>query len=400
MLPKPDLSIAGDLPITLNWQQALPCLPNIKQTPHIGLAGAFSGVFNGNGDNRHTIVLAGGTNFPNTSLLDAVKSGNTPEKVYHNEILLFSIPTGANSDQGQWRVSKAKLPQKIAHGVSINTQDGVLVFGGETQDNQGTVSPSDCVYKLYLINDEIKIKKLHNMPVSFCYGSVCRLENTLYLCGGIQNGVPSNQVWRYDIEHAAWTRLSDYPGPARTELISTIGIDQYGQHYLYLFSGVANKDNMIQADVAGVKLKLSESSSSESKSWQFTADIIPQGQTDAMSLLGASHVQLSQQYTLCFGGYNKTVFNHFVEQLKQSQSKEHTQNIKIDFFSQAPEQFQWNKQAIVFDSIKNTWLSLGELPFWPNCGGAAEVIEQDVVLLSGEIKPGVRTPSVNIARLE
>lgn len=382
-------------PVNLNWEQSLPQLPYIEQQPHIGLAGAFSGVFNNN--RAQTIMVAGGTNFPNLSLLDAIKLGITPEKVYHKDVLLYRMNKNTNIKNGQWLKTVTTLPNKMAHGASVNFCDGILLFGGESQDDAGNVNASNAVYKLSLLGDEIQLKRMANMPFTFCYGSASKHKNSVYICGGMQNGQASNQVWCYDIDTDTWSLLQDYPGPPRTELISTVGKDEFGQYYLYLFSGCLIEGDMVRADTTGIKLKLTEDI--YDSHWQFTQSIIPAHQSHAISLLGATSVQITSNYTICLGGYNHVVFNNFVQQLKQSQSEAQTQQIKVEFFSQPSELFNWNKHALLFNSANDTWFSLGESPFLPNCGACAESIDAGIVLISGEIKPGVRTPSVKLAKL-
>lgn len=390
-----DYEINKTTPMTLNWEQSLPNLPDIEQLPHIGLAGAFSGLLNHN--DGQTLVLAGGTNFPKLSLLDAIKLGKTPDKRYHNDILLYQTLKDADFSNGRWALASSSLPFNMAHGASVNVDDGILIFGGEYQDENGKVYPSDRLYKLTLVDNEIKIEELAPMPVSFCYGSASKHKNRVYLCGGLQNGKPSNQVWQYNIKTSMWTCLPEYPGAPRAELISTIGYDQHGQNYLYLFSGYISDGNTVKADTTGVKLKLTENISTGQ--WQHTQPIITKGQRAGISLLGATALQIDQQHSLCFGGYNQTVFNNFVQQLQHSQNAEQTQQIKIEFFSQPSELFNWNKHALLFNSENETWLSLGETPFPANCGASIERFGSNIILLSGEIKPGVRTPSVNLGKL-
>lgn len=96
-------------------------------------------------------------------------------------------------------------------------------------------------------------------------------------------------------------------------------------------------------------------------------------------------------------GAEKTYHQEIYLLSKKSTKQYQWQQVKISFFSQPPKNFNWNKDALLFDSASHTWSNLGETPFLPNGGAAIEQWQDGIVLISGEIKPGVRTPTVKMA---
>ena len=64
------------------------------------------------------------------------------------------------------------------------------------------------------------------------------------------------------------------------------------------------------------------------------------------------------------------------------------------------EEYQWNKNIQVYNVAKNSWSVRGESPYLPNCGAALVGEGNEVTLVSGEVKPGLRTPMVKSVTIE
>jgi cyclically-permuted mutarotase family protein len=380
----------------LIWDINVPRLPPGKQQIiQEGVAGAFSGVLLQklvSGEMNEILILAGGTNFSKQPLVTAIENNQAPEKIYHKDIFLLK----KEGDKFNWSIANIDLPIGSAYGASINTSKGILLFGGEQRCANGQVVESNSIKLLTLQNDNLAVTEIADMPFTFSKGASAHFEGKVYIVGGIQNGSPSNEVHVYDIDRNLWNKLKPYPGAARVDSTATISTDDQKRPVLFLFSGSSKIDNKHIAQTDGWAITLSETN--VRNSWRPMATVSLKKNSD-ISLLGASSIKISAYETLFLGGYNKQIFDSWLETYQRVLGTEQEKQTQIDFFSKPPEAFKWNKQALVFNSLSNQWSSLGELPFAPNCGAAIQAFANGFLLLNGEIKPGLRTSSVKYAEI-
>ena len=66
-----------------------------------------------------------------------------------------------------------------------------------------------------------------------------------------------------------------------------------------------------------------------------------------------------------------------------------------------PEAYGWNDAVLAYDPAANSWGTLGDNPYLPNCDPAVVGQGEDAFLvIGGEIKPGLRTPQVKSVAVE
>jgi cyclically-permuted mutarotase family protein len=379
---------------TLTWQANLPNLPApAGEAIQHGVAGAYSGVIkltNEAGIQSEVLVVAGGANFAKKPLLEAFKSDVAPEKIYHQAIFLLRKDS---QNKSHWQQAKIALPLGAAYGKSFTTEQGILLFGGEIKQLDGSVKKSADIGLISYQESKLSYKKIGDMPVTFAKGGAVSYQGKIYIVGGIQNGKSTNNVYSYDIKAARWAKELPFPGLSRIAPIVTVHEDK-DKHTatLYVLSGFStdNKQNIALDD--GVTLSLS----AKVAQWQKIPSIKAL-KDKQMSLIGAAAIKVDAQQTLFLGGYNKKTWDNWLKTYQSVQGSDQDKAAKIEFFSQQPLNFNWNKEALLFDSSAHTWTSLGETPFLPNCGAAIAYWQDSIVLINGEIMPGVRTAEVKIA---
>lgn len=379
---------------TLNWQDNLPNLP----VPHggnvqHGVAGAYSGVLktiNKVGEESEVIVVAGGANFSKQPLLDAIKADMAAEKIYHQAIYLLSNSLG---EPYQWQQAQINLPLGAAYGKSFNTSKGIMLFGGEVKQPDGSVAKTKDIGLLSFKKGLLSYEKIGEMPFSFAKGAGSYFDGKIYLIGGIQDGKASNKVYSYDVKTSTWQIETPYPGKARIEPVATIHYDENSQAKLYVFSGFSTDNNRNIALDDGLSLNISTTS----KQWQ-TISLIKPLQEKQLSFIGAAAIKVGAQQTLFLGGFNKKIWDDWLALYQSVKGTDAEKAAKVRYFSQLPQNFNWNKEALLFDSSTQTWSNLGETPFLPNCGAAIQQWQNSIVLINGEIMPGVRTSTVKMAQ--
>ena len=189
----------------------LPPLPD-----KLGVAGAFAGV---SGD---ALIVAGGANFP----------GKPPWengiKKWHDEI--YVLPYGATN----W-LTGFKLPRPLAYGVSVPFDDGVLCIGGSDAERHHR--------EIFLLRwREGRVLVETNFPalpepLANACGVACM--GSIYIIGGETTPgatSASASAWRLkpSVAQLAWERLPDLPHPGRSlAMAAVVG------NTVYVLGGVA-----------------------------------------------------------------------------------------------------------------------------------------------------------------
>ncbi|MBW5815029.1 N-acetylneuraminate epimerase [Yersinia kristensenii] len=218
-----------------------------------------------------------------------------------------------------------------------------------------------------------------DVPVPFKYGTGTRINNNLYIGLG-----SAGQSWyRLDTDKVndGWQKIADFPGQPREQAV-TVALD--GK--LYVFGGVgknAASDTQISAlnDVYRYDPQTNQ--------WQPLATRAPRG------LVGTAATTLNGSQALLLGGVNKAIFDGYFTDLSSAGSDETQKNAVINaYFEQAPADYFYNRDVLMYDPVKNQWKSGGQTPFLGTAGSAITAINGDLILINGEIKPGLRTATV------
>lgn len=205
---------AGDL----HWSQ-LPSLPD-----HLGVAGAFAGVSNGD------LLVAGGANFPDKMPWEGGK------KVWHDTVYALDRTNGA------WRVV-GTLPRPLGYGVSLSTKDGVLCIGGSDAERH---YPD--VFLLSHSHGKLNVKSLPPLPVSLANGAGALVGKIAYVtAGAAMPGEQSalNRFFALELANAkpAWREIEPCPGEAR---ILPVAGGTKGAFYLAGGAALRPKDGKIK----------------------------------------------------------------------------------------------------------------------------------------------------------
>ena len=64
---------------------------------------------------------------------------------------------------------------------------------------------------------------------------------------------------------------------------------------------------------------------------------------------------------------------------------------RTQYFTAEPYKFNLNKDILIYNAKKNTWRSVGKVPFGAPCGEGLVLKGNNIYSINGEIKPGVGT---------
>jgi solute:Na+ symporter, SSS family len=363
----------------LRWEE-LPAIPE-----RLGLGGPVVGV---HGD---ALIVAGGANFPDGPPWSV--AGQPPgKKVWHDQIWVL-LP-GAES----W-LSAGQLPYPLAYAATVSTADGVYVLGGETFAD-GNFPMAECLRLSWESESRQVVVQRNALPplLEPChYHAAALSENTVYVAASHPASEASPQLdqahfWSLDLSATSnlrrWTSLDAWPGKPREKMAliaQTSGaLNDYGSATaLYLVSG-SNwfRDGQGQADLSRYEHYHDVFRYiPQTNQWTEVASVSGGGRAPAMEpsvkpVVAAAAIAVGQSHILVFSG---STGGHITAPLDT--------------------QPEFAGEVLAYHTITDTWSVAGEMPQGV-VTTAAVMWKGKLVIPSGEIRPGVRTPRVQTAILQ
>ncbi len=174
----------------LTWEE-LPAIPDKE-----GFAGMYAGVSGG------ALLAAGGANFPDKKPWE----GGT--KAWYDTVFALEKP------KGEWR-AVGKLPSARGYGVSITLDDGLLCIGGANTEHHF----ADC-FVLQWDGHALQTKPLPALPKPMANLCGARVGEVIYLAGGIATPTATSTLSSFlalDLKRLdrGWQSLTTWPGRPR-----------------------------------------------------------------------------------------------------------------------------------------------------------------------------------------
>jgi len=357
--------------ISIEWKTIAELPPFREQSKSIGVAGPVVGIIN------NKLIVAGGANFPDKMPWQGGK------KIYYNNISIF------NKEKEQVFQEKIQnsLTSNIAYAANCITPLGLVYAGGENE-----LGLSDKVYLLQWdeASNNLRQTKLPDLPVETTNGSLVCIDNTIYFLGGETLTNTTNQFYSLNLIkiNQGWMTLPVLPKP----LSNMVVVAQYlnGQKQIYLMGGRAKQKNGISdfsSDVYSFDIHL--------KIWDKKKSL-------PYPLSAGTGAVFSEKYILLFGGDQGERFNKVEQTIsninleKEQFKKENLISIKNKLLESHP---GFSNEILLYNTQKNIWLSNGFIPF--NASVTTNLVQwgDEIIIPSGEIKAGVRTPRIISAKI-
>ncbi|OCA86771.1 cyclically-permuted mutarotase family protein [Bacillus sp. FJAT-27986] len=322
---------------------------------NIGTAGVLSGSY------KNYVIVGGGANFPYESVL------NGGIKKHYSDIYVLK------KDKNKLTmVEHTNLDHEIGYGSSITTEKGVYYIGGSPEKEY-----ADDISLLTIdSNKKLKVKKIGDLPFTISDGIAVEKDGKFYIGLGKQNAKDSNKLYEYDIKTKKIRELASMPG----ESVRNQSVAQLLNGNLYVFSGGGTT-----AYTDGYKYNI------EKNKWSKVSSVKVNGKE--ISLLGANSVKLNTDEMMVIGGFNKEVYDHAVKNLNTLKGEE-LLAFRTQYFNTDPHEFNWNKDILIYNAKKDSWRSIGKIPFDAPCGQGLVLMDKNIYSINGEIKPGVRTNAI------
>ena len=332
---------------TMRWD-LLPRLPGT-----IGVAGPFVGVDNG------ALIVAGGANFPYGPPWEG------GEKVWHKDI--YVLEQGAK----RW-MTGLKLDRPIAYGVSIETKYGLVMAGG--CDNEKSYADVQLL-NWDVASRKITAEKLPLLPraTSFCKGAA--IGSVIYVAGAQSSSDPRTAealFWKLDLSKPAlerkWISVEPWPGTPRNKSL-IVAQKQGDKEYLYLFGGEYSTTDL-HGEINRTYLRdvyRFDPAAKSGSAWKRLSDL-------PKPLAASQGVAVGNSKILLISGSSG-----------------------LHVYKPVDKRPLFSTDVMEYDTVEDKYSYAGNMPLGV-VTTTATIFDGDVVVPSGEIRPGIRTPLVQ--RLE
>lgn len=201
----------------IEWDASLELPPLPGDSINIGVAGGYAGITDGK------LILAGGANFPEGFPWTGAK------KVWHRHLYIFDL------EKGNCEVLKSSLPLPMAYGVSVTTPHGILFIGGNNSDGRL------CQVMTLTIKEGkpfIDCDKYPPLPYPLANAAGALVDNFIYIAGGSAGeGIveeASHVFLRLNLDSpkTGWEELPSWHGSALGYSVAAVA-----NHKFYLFGG-------------------------------------------------------------------------------------------------------------------------------------------------------------------
>jgi len=328
-------------------------LPTINKDYALGVSGAFGGLIG------NKLILAGGYNYPGNEL------HNDVAKQYYKDIIVGTI--NPKNKKLSWK-RLGELPKGISNGAAVATDEALYIIGG--RDDKEAMAT--CI-EIKLENKALTCKTISQLPVTVSDAGAVYLEDYLYVVGGIQNGQPSNDVYRMNLkgDRSKWEKLPAFPEEPRIQPIVAAQKDGSGKTMLYLWSGFNGWGKGAALTCGGYKYNPA------TKEWKGLG--APLKNEKRVYLGGGNAVALGDDRIIAFGGFSyEILLNNLI-------------NPSADYNSHDVDWYKHNQEVYCYNTRTGKWSSIGSLPSLGTVHAAYAKSDGVVYNISGELKPGVNT---------
>ncbi|MEO6732768.1 MAG: kelch repeat-containing protein [Ferruginibacter sp.] len=358
--------------VEIEWSVAtvLPSADGIEEQP--GLAGPVTGII------RNRLVVGGGANFPE----GLPWHGN--KKVYHDEVYFFEKKNGRIVNAS---VSHQKLPEPVAYCANVNTPDGMVYIGGENE--QGILDKVVSVtYKE--TSNEIVFSDLHSLPLRLTNLAAAYNDHMIYVAGGNSKDGNSNKFFSLDLSMpgASWQPLPDIPVKISFAVMT---VQSDGDHKCIYLIGGRRKNSDGLSDIFNTVYQFDI----KDKQWR-------QKRSLPYAVSAGTGIANDSNHILLFGGDKGETFSKeekLSSSIRNETDEQKNKNLVKEKIALLKAHPGFTSDVLLYNTITDTWKKTTPLPSGSPVTTTAIKWGDDIIIPSGEIKAGVRTPVILAGRI-
>ena len=349
-------SIAGELP------------SNNGQPVSLGVAGPVTGT------HGKIMFVAGGANFPDSMPWQGGK------KKYYNHIDVFTkasnhlVPVAGNFT----------LPDKIAYAASCYTPNGVIYAGGE---NETGISDKAFLLKWDDATKSVVAEQLPALPVAVTNAAATSHNNIVFIAGGESREDVSDKCWSIDLSNSAagWKELPALPKQVSHAVF--VAIKSAGVLKLYIVGGRRKTTQGISelySSVFELSIGQNQWKELEPLPYPLSAGTGAAIGSAGIILFGTTFSKVESYLSAISKATNETEKQQLIQQKNQ-------------LLTSHP---GFSKEILLYNISTGKTKTTGTIPYPVPVTTTAFWWDKVVVIPSGEIKAGVRTPQVLMAKIK
>jgi cyclically-permuted mutarotase family protein len=343
-------------------------IPALGDSVQPGLAGSIAGA------HGNFVLVAGGANFEDGLPWRCGK------KKYHDEIFLLEKIASGNYS---WKEVAEKLPYPIAYPACVSTSEGVVSIGGEDFD-----SPVNDVFQFSFQNGKVNRTSLPELPVATSSASAALIDSTIFVVGGLTLEGATSAFYSFDLnqQEKGWRVLPELPVALSHAVV--VSQNDSTETCVYVLGG-RNKTTEISTFLSSVwKYKPSI------QKWSLESDIISDGKP--LGLSAGTGIAVGSHHIVLFGGdpgifFNRTERMNAALEKVSGEEKQKLWNEKDAMLTNHP---GFSKDILAFNTLLKSWEKIGEMAKESPVTTTAFSWNGTIVIPSGEVRPGIRTPKV------
>ncbi|WP_152616800.1 hypothetical protein [Flavihumibacter solisilvae] len=354
----------------VEWKEGPGLPPAAGDAVAVGLAGALSGMHNDH------LVIAGGANFP------AGMPWEGGKKAYHADYYVY-----AKRGEGFVLHKKGVLPVALAYGASCSTPGGIIYAGGETGEG---LSKDVWLVKWDKAGDSLLTSKLPQLPEALANAAISCTGSRVYLAGGETPTSVSARLLMLDLNNPAAGWKQEAPLPYEVSHAVSGMVRENGRLCFFVAGGrkrnAGNTSTFYQSLISYDPVK---------GKWSKKSDM-PE------ALAAGCGTVINERYLFLFGGDQGNTFAK-TEKLIIAITKE-TDSARRESLAIEKNRLQsthpgFNRQVKIYDAVTGQWSCADTLEFPTPVTTTAVLTGNQVIIPGGEIRAGVRTPTIYLGTI-
>lgn len=336
----------------------------------LGFAGPATGVHN------NVLIVAGGANFPDSMPWMGGK------KRYYKRVYLFTRQDKKLlSHKGHF-----ELPTTVAYPASCSTRLGIVYAGGENENG--------ITKKVWMIRwDEKKqtvlVTGLPDLPVALTNAAATVVNDIIYLAGGETGTGVSDDFYSLNlVKGISWDVLPSIP--IRVSHTLLLNASNGNEACIYMLGGRKKNANGI-SDLYSSVYEFNPGK----RQWNLKTKM-------PYSLCAGTGISVEGDKLLLFGGDRGETF-HKVEEsiLKISNEKNDSVRQKL---TEQKSMIQathpgFSRDVLIYNTVTGQWSGIGSIPYDVPATTTAIKWGNQVLIPTGEIRAGVRTPNILLGEI-
>lgn len=356
--------------------ETLSQIPPAQGNPtQFGLAGAMAGCDN------NQLIIAGGSNFED----DLPWRGGT--KLYHDDIYIL---TRSENGSNIWSHLNQKLPQAMAYSALVPLGNGFLSIGGEDLHRK-----LDKVYQISMEGDSIHFESFPKLPDALSNSGAAIIGTKVYVAGGLDSTGATNLFMSLDLSASdlKWELLPNLPESLSHAVV--VSQSDGNEDCIYVIGG------RNQTNVTSTFLSTIWKYSPSGDVW-INAGSLQLKNQEKFGLSAGTGVAYDDRWIILIGGdkgdlFNKTeILNDKISKAPEGPEKEKLRKEKDVHLISHP---GFSRDIMAFNTLTGELKLIEESPVESQVTTTAFWWNNQVVVPSGEIRPGVRTPLIRSIKI-